>query len=305
MDSAARLSDVAGPVDVSTCAVAVSDELSRQSLNPLKPLIRCIRLLLNEVARDGRSQRPDQPNTEQHQQYGHALPKGSGRISVAVSNGGHRLDGPPQALAEIVNVGAFGTALGEGDQSRTRKNNRRCGENHKVEAVVREDRLTPTQRLAHDHRNTGQGSQPGTAAPAWPGVDTFADVLAKYETHPEAKSLGPDGRPCDRSTIGLLQRRPVTVGTITLIGKESNRLEEREAGELTWENADQWLTTYEDHDEWYRFVLPKLRSMDQQELATAAGMSYRIARCIGRKVLSSSIYSANASRRLGSRLLRL
>jgi len=35
--------------------------------------------------------------------------------------------------------------------------------------------------------------------PAMARVDTFAHVLAKYETHPEAKSLGPDGKVCDRS----------------------------------------------------------------------------------------------------------
>jgi hypothetical protein len=35
--------------------------------------------------------------------------------------------------------------------------------------------------------------------------------------------------------VGLLLRRPVMVGTIALIGKESNRLEERSRGELsTW-----------------------------------------------------------------------
>jgi hypothetical protein len=114
--------------------------------------------------------------------------------------------------------------------------------------------------------------------PAMARVDTFADVLAKYETHPEAKSLGPDGGVCDRATIGLLQRRPVTVGTIRLIGKESNRLEEREAGDLTCEDADQWLTTYEDHDEWYRLVLPSLRDLGISEVTKAAGISTRRAR---------------------------
>jgi len=69
---------------------------------------------------------------------------------------------------------------------------------------------------------TTRNGRPGMAR-----VDTFADMLAKYETHPEAKSLGPKGQPCGRRTVGLLLRRPVMVGTIALIGKESNRLEER------------------------------------------------------------------------------
>ncbi len=97
-------------------------------------------------------------------------------------------------------------------------------------------------------------------------VDTFADVLAKYETHPEAKSLGPDGEPCGRATVGLLRRRPVTVGTIVLIGKESNRLEERSRGELTVDDLDERITTYEDHDEWYRVVVPA-REMGAKEVA--------------------------------------
>jgi len=106
-------------------------------------------------------------------------------------------------------------------------------------------------------------------------VDTFADVLAKYETHPESKSLGPDGQTCDRGTVGLLQRRPVTVGKIVLIGKESNRLEERSRGELTTDDLDERLTTYDDHDEWYRVMLPQLREIGVKDVAEAVGMSER------------------------------
>ena len=61
-------------------------------------------------------------------------------------------------------------------------------------------------------------------------VKTYRDILTEYSTHPEPKSLGPDGQPCDRDAIGLLQRRPVRATTITHIGKEANRLEDREAG---------------------------------------------------------------------------
>ena len=106
-------------------------------------------------------------------------------------------------------------------------------------------------------------------------VDTFGDVLAKYETHPESKSLGPDGRPCGRATVGLLRRRPVTVGKIDLIGKESNRLEERSRGELTVDDLDERITTYDDHDEWYREVLSRLRELGVGAVAAAAGVSER------------------------------
>jgi len=114
--------------------------------------------------------------------------------------------------------------------------------------------------------------------PDLPGVakvETFLDMAAKYGTHPEFKSCDAEGQPCGRATVGLLQRRRVTVGRIVLIGKESNRLDEREAGELTREDADQWLTTYEDYDEWYRIVLPNLQAKPLNWLAVEAGISER------------------------------
>ncbi|MGO8870618.1 MAG: hypothetical protein ACLQPH_04315, partial [Acidimicrobiales bacterium] len=117
---------------------------------------------------------------------------------------------------------------------------------------------------------TTRDGRPGMAR-----VDTFADVLAKYATHPEDKSLGPDGKPCGRATVGLLRRRPVTVGAIALIGKESNRLEERSRGELTINDLDGRITTYDDNDEWYRVVLLRLRKIGAKAVAEAAGMSER------------------------------
>jgi hypothetical protein len=120
---------------------------------------------------------------------------------------------------------------------------------------------------------TTRDGRPGMAR-----VDTFADVLGKYETHPEAKSLGPDGEPCGRATVGLLQRRPVTVGKIVLIGKESNRLDERSRGELTADDVDERITTYKDHDEWYRVVVPRLREEGAKAVAETTGVSERRAR---------------------------
>ena len=117
---------------------------------------------------------------------------------------------------------------------------------------------------------TTRDGRPGMAR-----VDTFADVLAKYETHPESKSLGIGRQPCGRGTIGLLQRRPVTVGAITLIGKESNRIDERSRGEMTVDDVDELLTTYEDHDEWHRITLPRLRTVGVKHLVDQIGLSER------------------------------
>lgn len=61
-------------------------------------------------------------------------------------------------------------------------------------------------------------------------VQSYSDVIARYRTHPESKSLGPDGSPCGQRTVGLLRRRPVVLGELVHIGKETNRLEEVEQG---------------------------------------------------------------------------
>ena len=72
--------------------------------------------------------------------------------------------------------------------------------------------------------------------------------------HPEAKSFGPDGNPCDEATIGLLGRRRVkiasstrdgqTISAITYIGKEANKLLEVASGLLT--SLDDALNEYQD-----------------------------------------------------------
>jgi hypothetical protein len=75
-------------------------------------------------------------------------------------------------------------------------------------------------------------------------VKTYRDVLDDYRTHPEAKSLAPDGGLCRRTTVGLLHRRPVTKLSLTHVGKESNLLEEVEAGLV--HDPDEVYTEYVD-----------------------------------------------------------
>lgn len=61
-------------------------------------------------------------------------------------------------------------------------------------------------------------------------VKTYRDVIQQYQHHMEAKSLAPDGTRCRAATHGLLARRPVEAAWMVQVGKESNRLEEVEAG---------------------------------------------------------------------------
>ncbi len=55
-------------------------------------------------------------------------------------------------------------------------------------------------------------------------VKNFFMLLDSYQNHPEAKSLGPDAKPCEFDTRGLLQRAHVAANWPPIyIGKESDR----------------------------------------------------------------------------------
>jgi hypothetical protein len=54
-------------------------------------------------------------------------------------------------------------------------------------------------------------------------VKTYRDVLHQYLYHPECKFAGPDGRPCDPWTRGVLQRRHIIAEEFKYCGKEIKR----------------------------------------------------------------------------------
>ena len=62
-----------------------------------------------------------------------------------------------------------------------------------------------------------------------PIVETCEELLYRYFYHPESKSLGPDGEPCQRKTRGRLLRPHVIGGERHRIGKEVDR---------RWEEGD-------------------------------------------------------------------
>jgi hypothetical protein len=106
-------------------------------------------------------------------------------------------------------------------------------------------------------------------------VKTYGDVLREYEFHPEAKSADAEGNPCSKQTIGLLQGRHVRIDQIKYIGKESNSLEDVEAGLV--HSAQNVYTEYSDprRDEWEVNVLPQLKQMPLKLLVEKSGMSRR------------------------------
>jgi hypothetical protein len=104
-------------------------------------------------------------------------------------------------------------------------------------------------------------------------VKTYGDVLAEYRTHPETKSLGPDGNVCSKETRGLLQRRSIRVLSVTHVGKESNRLEEVQAGLI--HDPEEVYTEYADpdHDAWQTVVVPVLKQVPRALLVEKTGLN--------------------------------
>jgi hypothetical protein len=103
-------------------------------------------------------------------------------------------------------------------------------------------------------------------------VKSFRDVLESYATHPEAKSAAPDGSPCDRTTVGLLVRRPVRATRVEYIGKESRRIEEVEAGQL--HDLSEVVAQFgEPNAEWHNELLPLLLALPRADAASRLGIS--------------------------------
>jgi hypothetical protein len=76
---------------------------------------------------------------------------------------------------------------------------------------------SPEYRLKFDYTDDGISVSPVN----------FYQLVESYQDHPEAKSLGPDGKACRIDTRGLLQRAHIFAGEHIKIGKESDRHWER------------------------------------------------------------------------------
>jgi hypothetical protein len=107
-------------------------------------------------------------------------------------------------------------------------------------------------------------------------VQTFGDIYLDYAYHPEAKCADEHGKVCDRQTAGLLYRRHVRIGEIVGIGKESNRLEDVDAGLVHF--VESVYATYPDpaRDEWEKTVRPELQTIPLASLIAETGLSRRM-----------------------------
>jgi hypothetical protein len=116
-------------------------------------------------------------------------------------------------------------------------------------------------------------SEPCTAT-----LTTYGQIAARYVTHREAKALGPDGQVCQRDTVGLLARRHVVAGCVMHVGKEANRITDRQTGLLNLDDVEQRQVTYSeprsDVLSWPE-VVEALRAEPLEGVADMAGISPR------------------------------
>lgn len=104
-------------------------------------------------------------------------------------------------------------------------------------------------------------------------VKTYGEVLREYEFHLGAKSADAKGKPSGKQSFGLLRRRHVRVERIIYIGKESNRLEEIEAGVI--HSPESVYAEYPDprREEWQTKILPLLKQIPVAALMRVSGRS--------------------------------
>jgi hypothetical protein len=102
-------------------------------------------------------------------------------------------------------------------------------------------------------------------------VKTYGDVVTEYEFHPESKCADAFENPCDRQTVGLLQRRHVKIDQIKCIGKESNSLESVEEGMV--QSEQNVYTEYADpkRSEWITKIQPALKKLQLSVLVKECG----------------------------------
>lgn len=96
-------------------------------------------------------------------------------------------------------------------------------------------------------------------------MQSYRNVFARYRRRPEVTALGPDVTVCGKQTRGVLQSRPVEAATVIPIGKESNRLEEVQAGAVLTLNEVQ--ETYQSEGKlWEEYLQAKLNRLVDERL---------------------------------------
>jgi hypothetical protein len=106
-------------------------------------------------------------------------------------------------------------------------------------------------------------------------VKTYEDVIREYRVHPEPKSLDAEGKPCDRTSRGLLGRRPVLLRELFYVGKESNIREQVEQGLVHARQEVQPSYPAPNRQAWDLIYQPAMRCISLARLVQVSGLGRR------------------------------
>ena len=113
---------------------------------------------------------------------------------------------------------------------------------------------------------------PDDNSPELVPVKSYRIVAQAWATNPIPKATGLDGSPVDETITGRLRRRPLhsRAALITYIGKESDRIDDLQAGLI---DQDTVLTTYTDHQRvWNELIAPAARAIGADAIADTSGL---------------------------------
>ncbi len=104
-------------------------------------------------------------------------------------------------------------------------------------------------------------------------VKSVADIVTDYAAHPESKSADVDGFQAGPETVGLLRRRRVEPVYLFRLGKETNRIEEVEQGQVrTWEEVQE-VYEHPRRTAWEEAYLPLLVALPIRQLESESGIA--------------------------------
>jgi hypothetical protein len=100
-------------------------------------------------------------------------------------------------------------------------------------------------------------------------IGVWAYERAGSLVNPEVKGADATRKSCGKQTVGLLQRRHISIGSVTPIGKESNSLEDVQAG-LVHDKANVYTTYPDPHRSvWATKILPTMKQVPLAALEAA------------------------------------
>jgi len=116
--------------------------------------------LADKIAGHGGGQHTDQADAGEHEHHRHASAARRDRVLIAVAHGGDGDGRPPQRVAEVVDVGARRVLLESELGRRADADDGQYRQQHEVQAVVRQQFLSPLKSAGQGQPGPGEREQP-------------------------------------------------------------------------------------------------------------------------------------------------